>query len=51
VRPVGRNEAALRFFHGAGFDVLGRFELQLELGPERIERKPGPALAQRRFRV
>jgi ribosomal protein S18 acetylase RimI-like enzyme len=51
VRPVGRNEAALRFFHGSGFDVLGRVELQLELGPERIDRRPGPELAERRFRV
>jgi hypothetical protein len=51
VRPVARNEAALRFFHGAGFDVLGRVELQLELRPERIDHRPGPALAGRRFRV
>jgi len=51
VRPVGRNDAALRFFHGAGFDVLGRIELQLALRAERIDRKPGPELAGRRFRV
>jgi ribosomal protein S18 acetylase RimI-like enzyme len=51
VRPVGRNEVALKFFHRAGFDVLGRVELQLELRPERIDRKPGLELAGRRFRV
>ena len=51
VRPVGRNDAALRFFHGAGFDVVGRIELQLALRAERIDRKPGPELAGRRFRV
>lgn len=27
VRPVARNEAAIRFFHGFGFDVLGQLEL------------------------
>lgn len=26
-RPVARNERALRFFHGFGFDVLGQLEL------------------------
>jgi N-acetylglutamate synthase-like GNAT family acetyltransferase len=51
VRPVGRNAAAIHFFHGAGFDVLGRLDLQLELQADRIDRVPGPDLAQRRFRV
>ena len=51
VRPVGRNGAAIRFFHGAGFDILGRLDLQLELQADRIDRVLGPELAQRRFRV
>jgi GNAT superfamily N-acetyltransferase len=51
VRPVGRNAAAIRFFHGSGFDVLGRLDLQLELQADRIDRVAGPELARRRFRV
>jgi N-acetylglutamate synthase-like GNAT family acetyltransferase len=31
VRPVARNEAAIRFFHRLGFDTLGQLELMLYL--------------------
>jgi ribosomal protein S18 acetylase RimI-like enzyme len=31
VRPVGRNVDAIRFFHGAGFRLLGRLELSIAL--------------------
>jgi GNAT superfamily N-acetyltransferase len=31
VRPVARNEAAIRFFHELGFDSLGQMELMLYL--------------------
>ena len=31
VRPVARNDAALRFFHELGFDTLGQLELLLYL--------------------
>jgi ribosomal protein S18 acetylase RimI-like enzyme len=51
VRPVGRNAAAIRFFYQVGFDVLGRVDLQLELAPDRIDRRPGEELAGRRFRI
>ena len=36
VRPVGRNSAALRFFHDAGFDVLGHIETFMDLRGERV---------------
>lgn len=32
VRPVARNESALRFFHDAGFTNLGHVELFMRLG-------------------
>ena len=31
VRPAARNEAAIRFFHGLGFDTLGQLELMVYL--------------------
>jgi len=31
VRPVARNDAAIRFFHGLGFDTLGQLELMMYL--------------------
>jgi ribosomal protein S18 acetylase RimI-like enzyme len=31
VRPVARNDRAIRFFHGFGFDVLGQLELLADL--------------------
>jgi N-acetylglutamate synthase-like GNAT family acetyltransferase len=40
VRPVGRNVEAIRFFQRAGFRILGRLELSLQLGGQAIE-EPG----------
>jgi N-acetylglutamate synthase-like GNAT family acetyltransferase len=37
VRPVGRNDKAIRFFHREGFDVLDRVELT-----KPIRRRPNP---------
>jgi GNAT superfamily N-acetyltransferase len=34
VRPVARNERAIRFFHEMGFDILGHIELFMDFGPE-----------------
>ena len=34
VRPVGRNEAAIRFLHELGFNVIGHIELFQELKPK-----------------
>jgi hypothetical protein len=31
VRPVARNDAAIRFFHELGFDSLGQLELMIYL--------------------
>jgi ribosomal protein S18 acetylase RimI-like enzyme len=31
VKPVARNDAAIRFFHGLGFDTLGQIELMIYL--------------------
>jgi GNAT superfamily N-acetyltransferase len=50
VRPVARNEAAIRFFHELGFDSLGQLELMVYLE----EPKDWPAserLAGREFRA
>lgn len=33
VRPVARNEPAIRFFHGCGFDTLGHIEMFIDLTP------------------
>ena len=51
-RPVARNEAAIRFFHGLGFDVLGQLEMLADLRPR--EEQPwrhGASLAGRDYRV
>jgi L-amino acid N-acyltransferase YncA len=51
-RPVARNDAAIRFFHGLGFDVLGQLELFVDLVPQEERRwRRGVALAGRDFRV
>jgi GNAT superfamily N-acetyltransferase len=51
-RPVARNAAAIRFFHGLGFDALGQLELMLDFRPsaEQVWR-PGAAIADRELRV
>ena len=52
VRPVARNEPAIRFFHKLGFDILGHMELFMDFGPaERQIWKLGERMAGRDFRV
>jgi hypothetical protein len=49
---VARNDAAIRFFHGLGFDVLGQLELFVDLVPQEKRRwRRGVVLAGRDFRV
>ncbi len=44
-RPVARNERAISFFYGAGFQTLGHIELFMDLKPEAPGTwKPGPEL-------
>ena len=51
-RPVARNAAAIQFFYGLGFDVLGQLELLLDLRPSAEQRwRPGATIADRDFRV
>ena len=50
VRPVTRNDAAIAFFHGLGFDTMGQLELMLYLA----EPKDWPVrvrIADREFRA
>ena len=50
VKPVARNDAAIRFFHELGFDSLGQIELMLYL----VDPKDWPVrarLAERDFRA
>ena len=49
VRPVARNDDAIRFFHAAGFDVAARVELQLDF--EDREWSRSVELASRSFRA
>jgi GNAT superfamily N-acetyltransferase len=51
VRPVARNAAALRFFHGRGFRALGYVELFMDLRPGPGPWRDGESLAARRFLV
>ena len=52
VRPVGRNEQAIRFFHELGFNVLGHIELFKDLGSlERQVWQHGEQIAGKNFRV
>jgi GNAT superfamily N-acetyltransferase len=51
-KPVARNDAALRFFHGLGFDVLSQLELLADFrSPEEQIWRSGPSLAGRPFRL
>lgn len=52
VRPVARNDLAIRFFHSLGFDILGQAELFMDLGPRDRQRgRAGERLAGEDFRV
>lgn len=45
VKPVARNEAAISFFHDAGFNKLGHVQMFMWLGPSMPGQwKPGPTL-------
>jgi GNAT superfamily N-acetyltransferase len=51
-RPVARNASAMRFFYGLGFDVLGQFELLLDLRPPGEQRwRVGATIADRDLKV
>ncbi len=51
-RPVARNDPAIHFFHGLGFDILGQIELVVDFAPiERQGWKPGPRIAGKDFRL
>ncbi len=52
VRPVARNEPAIRFFHKLRFDILGQIELFMDFGPaDRQIWKRGEQIASRDFRM
>lgn len=52
VRPVARNELAIRFFHNEGFDVLGQVELLVDLRPKDGQKwRYGARIAERDFRL
>lgn len=50
VRPVARNNAAIRFFRDAGFDVLGHVEAFMDLTGER-DWIDGETIADRDFKI
>jgi len=41
VRPVARNDPAIRFFHEQGFDTLGHIEMFIDLSPAARQRWKG----------
>lgn len=49
IRPVARNVEALRLFHDAGFRVLGRVDMLMDLFPEAPRRRPGISIHGRDF--
>jgi N-acetylglutamate synthase-like GNAT family acetyltransferase len=51
VCPVARNGTALRFFHGLGFDTLGRVDLLLDLERPKGYWRERERLAEREFRA
>jgi ribosomal protein S18 acetylase RimI-like enzyme len=51
-KPVARNDAALRFFHGLGFDVLSQLELLADFRSSAEQTwRSGPSFAGRAFRL
>jgi GNAT superfamily N-acetyltransferase len=51
-KPVARNAAAIRFFHGLGFDVLDQVQLLADLrAPDEQSWHTGMVLAGRDFRI
>lgn len=52
VRPVGRNEEAIRFFHKLGFNIIGHIELFQEFKPEKQQIwQDREKIANRKFKV
>lgn len=52
VRPVGRNELAIRFFHSLGFDIIGQIELFMDFGQADAQTwTTREEIAGKRFRV
>jgi GNAT superfamily N-acetyltransferase len=50
IAPSSRNEAAIRCFHAAGYDVLSAVELSLDLGRATRDWQDGPTLQGLKFR-
>lgn len=50
IAPASRNEAAIRCFHAAGYDVLSAVELSLDLGRSSRRWQDGLTLQDLRFR-
>jgi GNAT superfamily N-acetyltransferase len=50
ITPSSRNQAAIRCFHAAGYDVLSAVELSLDLGRASRKWQEGPTLEGLRFR-
>jgi len=51
VRPVARNDPAIRFFHARGFDTLGHIEMFIDLTPAARQKwKEKLRIAGRNFR-
>lgn len=49
IKPVARNESAIRAFHELGFRTLGHIQLFVRLEPDAAEWQEGPELHGRRF--
>jgi GNAT superfamily N-acetyltransferase len=50
ITPSSRNEAAIRCFHAAGYDVMSAVELSLDLGRSTRGWQDGPSLQGLKFR-
>ena len=52
VRPVARNDTAIRFYHDLGFDILGQIELFMDFVTREPNLwRPGERIAGRDFKV